>query len=105
MTNYLQELDHAVIGALRSMARQGRSPSELLREARRRLGDQTHIVTLLSLFREAFHLTLAEAKPIAALSRNEERVVEDESLLDQLLSSAIASHRSDWECDKKKETA
>jgi hypothetical protein len=57
----------------------------------------THILTLLSYFRHAFHLTLAEAKPIAALSRNEQRDVEDEPLLDELLSPAILNHRSDWE--------
>ena len=97
MSKDLEQFDQAVIGTLRGMARQGRSPSEMLRDVKRRLGAETHILTLLSYFRHAFHLTLAEAKPIAALSRNEQREVEDESLLDDLLSPAILNHRSDWE--------
>jgi hypothetical protein len=73
----------------------------MVREAKRRLGEETHILTLLKYFRQAFHLTLAEAKPIAALSRNEQREVEDESLLDELLAPAILKHRSDWEGHKQ----
>jgi hypothetical protein len=97
MSNDREQLDQAVIGALRGMARQGRSPSEMFRELKRRTGAETHILTLLSYFRHAFHLTLAEAKPIAALSRNGQREVDDEPLLDDLLSPAILNHRSDWE--------
>ncbi|HVS34587.1 MAG TPA: hypothetical protein VMS17_03330 [Gemmataceae bacterium] len=100
MSNDLERLDQAVIDALRGMARQGRSPAEMVREVKRRLGGETHILTLLSYFRYAFHLSLAEAKPIAALSRNEHREVEDEPLLDELLSPAILNHRSDWEDHK-----
>jgi hypothetical protein len=58
---------------------------------------ETHVLTLISYFRRAFHLTLAEAKPIAGLSRNEERTVEEEPWFDELLSPAIRGHRSDWE--------
>ena len=97
MSNDPEQLDQAVVGILRGMARQGRSPSEMIRELKRCLGMQTHILTLLSYFRCTFHLTLAEAKPIAALSRNEQRDIEDEPLLDELLSPAILHHRSDWE--------
>src|SRR5438552_695268 len=101
MSNDLDQLDQAVIETLRDMARQGRSPSEMVRELKRRLGVETHILTVLGYFRHAFQLTLAEAKPIAALSRNEQREVEDEPLLDELLSPAILNHRSDWEGDKQ----
>jgi hypothetical protein len=97
MSNDQEHLDEAVIGTLRGMARQGQSPSEMFRELKRRLGVGTHIITLLSYFRHAFHLTLAEAKPIAALSRNEARETVDEPLLDDLLSPAIRNHRSEWE--------
>ena len=100
MSHDLEQLDQAVIGTLRGMARQGRSPSEMVREVQRRLGAETHLLTLLSYFRHAFHLTLAEAKPIAALSRNAQREVEDEPLLDDLLAPAIVNHRSDWEGSK-----
>jgi hypothetical protein len=97
MPNNLEQLDQAIIGTLRTMARQARLPSDMVRELKRRLGKETHVVTLLSYFRHAFHLTLAEAKPIAALSRNEQREVEDEPLFDELLSPAILRHRPDWE--------
>ena len=97
MSNDLEQLDQAVIGTLRGMARQSRSPSEMFRELKRRLGMETHLLTLLSHFKLAFHLTFAEAKPIVALCRNEERTVEDEPLFDELLSPAILGHRSDWE--------
>jgi hypothetical protein len=101
MSSDLEQLDQAVIDALRGMARQGRSPSEMSRELKRRLGVETHILTLLSYFRHAFHLTLAEAKPIAALSRNEQREVGDEALFDELLLPAIQNHRSEWEGHKQ----
>ena len=97
MPNEPEQCDLAVIAALRNMARQSRSPSEMVQELKRRLGCNTHILTLLSCFRQAFGLTLAEAKPIAALSRNEQRKIEDETLFDELLSPAILNHRSDWE--------
>jgi len=97
MSSDLEQIDEAVVSALRGMARQGRSPSEMVRELKRRLGMETHVLTLLSYFRQAFHLSLAEAKPIAALSRNESREVEDATLLDELLSPAISNRRSDWE--------
>jgi len=97
MSNDLEQVDQAVIGTLRGMARQGQCPSEMVRELKQRLGRKTHTLTLLSYFRHAFYLTLAEAKPIAALSRNEQREVEDESLFDELLTPAILNHRSDWE--------
>jgi hypothetical protein len=97
MSSDLEQLDQSVIGTLRGMARQGRSPSEMFREVKRRLGAETHVLTFLSYFRHAFHLTLAETKPIAALSRNDQREIEDEPLLNELLSPAISNHRADWE--------
>jgi hypothetical protein len=97
MSDPVEQLDQAVIVNLRSVAQQGGSPSELVRELRRCLGSQTHIVTTLNYFRQAFCLTLADVKPIAALSRNEQREIEDENQLNELLLPAILRHRSDWE--------
>ena len=97
MAYQMEQLDQAVLESLRSMACQSRPPSELVRELKRRLGRETHIVTLLNYFREAFCLTLADVKPIAALSRNEQREVQDQALLDELLLPAILKHRTDWE--------
>lgn len=100
MSNQIEQLDQAIIGNLRSMARQGRSPSEMFRELKRCLGTEAHIVTLLNYFRQAFCLTLADAKPLAALSRNEQREVVDQPLLDELLLPAILKHRPEWEGHK-----
>lgn len=93
----MEQLDQTVLASLRSMARQGRSPSEMLRWLQRSLGTEIHIVTFLNYFREAFGLTLSDVKPIAALSRNEKREVEEEALLDELLLPAILKGRTDWE--------
>jgi hypothetical protein len=68
----------------------------MLRELKRHLGARPHIVTLLNYFRQAFSLTLADVKPLAALSRNAQREVEGEALLDELLLPAIQKHRTDW---------
>jgi hypothetical protein len=97
MSDQTELLDPAVMSHLRSMARQGRSPSEMLRELKRQPGARPRIVTLLNYFRQAFSLTLADVKPIAALARNEQREVQGEAILDELLLPAIQKHRSDWE--------
>ena len=97
MSDHVDQLDQAIIGNLRCVAQEGRSPSELVHELRRCLGSQTHIVTILNYLRQAFCLTLADVKPIAALSRNEPREIEDENRLNELLLPAIQRHRSDWE--------
>jgi hypothetical protein len=73
----------------------------MFRELKRCLGTEAHIATLLNYFRQAFCLTLADAKPIAALSRNEHREVEDEAHLDQLLLPVILKKRPDWEDHKQ----
>lgn len=100
MSDTMDQLDPTLLASLRSMARQGRSPSEMLRTLKRSLGEETHILTLLKYFRQAFDLTLAEVKPIAALSRQKPREVEDEALLNELLLPAIRKHRTDEEISK-----
>ncbi|MHB1426360.1 MAG: hypothetical protein ACYC3I_24620 [Gemmataceae bacterium] len=96
----MEQINQAVLVSLRSMATQGQSPFEMLRMLRRSLGTQTHITTLLKYFRQAFGLSLTDVKPIVALSRNEQRAGDDESLLDNLLLPAIFKHRTDWESSK-----
>ena len=97
MSNESEQCDPEVIGALRSMARQSDPPSAMMQELRRRLGSEMHVLALLRYFRHAFCLTLAEAKPIAALTRNAQRETEDATMLDELLLPAILHHRADWE--------
>jgi hypothetical protein len=97
MSDHLHDADPNTIGELRSMARQGCAPSAMMRRVQQKLGHGTPIVTVLNYFRQAFCLSLAEAKAIAALSRNESRSIDDESQLDHMLLPAIQSHRCEWE--------
>ena len=62
---------------------------------RSRLGPD--ILAIMDKMRAAFHLTLAEVKPIAALSRTAERNLLDKELLEQFLAPAIAQHRGEWD--------
>lgn len=97
MSNQIRQLDPATIENLRNMARQGRSASEMVRELRRCLEPEAYIVMVLNYFREAFRLTLADVKPIAAFTRNKQREIENEARLDALLVPAILKHREDWD--------
>jgi hypothetical protein len=51
----------------------------------------------LDYFRQAFCLTLGEVKPIAELSRTEQRDIVDEQLLDDLLNPEILKRRNEWD--------
>lgn len=97
MADSFDVADAKAIGELRSMARRGCKPSFMMRELQEKLGQDIHVVTVLNYFRHAFCLSLAEAKPIAALSRGDSRSIADESQLDQMLLPAIQSHRCEWE--------
>jgi len=68
----------------------------MFRTLKQRLGEEAHILTIIHYFQEAFCLTLSEAKPFAALSRNETREVKDERFLDELVLPAIAKHQAQW---------
>ena len=92
----MRELDQNIIARLRSMARQGDSVAMMFRELKTRLGSDS-IVPLLEYTRSAFCLSLAEAKPIAALSRTGQRDIVDESLLNELVMPEIEKHRSEWD--------
>ncbi len=95
MASELEQYDKPIIKALRTMAQEGCPPSAIMKELKRRLGPGPHLLTLLDYFRQAFCLTLPEAKPIASLSRNNLRDIEDEPLFDELLIPAIQAHRSE----------
>jgi hypothetical protein len=79
------------------MARSGESVAAMFNELKRRLGPRGSMVDIVSCMREAFHLSLAEAKPLAALSRTEARDIQDPELLDRLLKPAISKHRHEWD--------
>jgi hypothetical protein len=89
-------LNTAIIARLRQMARQGDSATMLFREVKARLGSNS-IAPIIEYMRAAFYLSVREAKPIAALTRTEDREVVDEALLNELVMPEIEKHRSEWD--------
>jgi hypothetical protein len=96
MSASTNELNPAIISRLRQRARQGDSVPVLFRELKAQLGSNS-ILPILEYMRAAFCLNLLEAKPIAALTRTEQREVMDEALLNELVMPAIEKHRSEWD--------
>lgn len=86
-----------VILRLRDMARRGHTAAMMFKELKARLGSDASIVTILDYLRSAFCLSLAEAKPFAALSRTEQRDILDEALLNELVMPEIVKHRREWD--------
>jgi hypothetical protein len=93
----MSELRAEIIGQLRDMARKGDSVGAMFSLLKKRLGPDGTIVTVIEYLRSAFCLSLAEVKPVAALSRTEGRQVVEESLLDELVMPQIKKHRSEWD--------
>jgi hypothetical protein len=79
------------------MARQGDSVARMFQELKHLLGAEGQIVTILEHLRSAFCLSLAEVKPVAALSRNAGRDIEDETLLEELIQPSIHKHQREWD--------
>ncbi len=93
----MNELSNQIVFQLRAMARRGDSVGTMFQELKKRLGPNFTIVTLLEYMRSAFCLTLAEVKPVAALSRTDQREVINEALLHQLVMPEIDKHRREWD--------
>jgi hypothetical protein len=93
----MTEVNRDVICHLRDMARQGDSVGAMFNVLKKSLGSEAHIVTIIDYMRSAFFLTLSEAKPIAALSRTEQREVVDEAFLHELVMPEINKHRAEWD--------
>jgi hypothetical protein len=92
----VRESELETIARLRDMARQGESVATMFGELKARLGSN-FIVPIINCMRTAFCLSLQEAKPIAALTRTEQREVMDEALLNELVMPEIEKHRSEWD--------
>jgi hypothetical protein len=93
----MSELDQDIILQMRDMARRGKPVSTIFKELENRLGHGAHIVTIIEYMRTAFYLSLAEVKPIGALSRNDQREIVDEALLNELVMPEINRHREQWD--------
>lgn len=92
----MEQLDFTLIQRLRSMVLDGLSPSVMFKTLKGRLGDETHILTILHYFQQAFCLDLSEVKPFASLSRAGTKEVHDEAFLDELVMPAIIKHQLEW---------
>ena len=84
-----------LVEQLRAMARRGETVAGMFDTLRSQLGPD--ILAIMDNFRAAFHLSLAEVKPVGALSRTEERNLLDKDLLEQLMAPVIARRRSEWD--------
>jgi hypothetical protein len=93
----MSELRQDVIVQLRDMARRRDSVGNMFRVLKKHLGPDATIVTMIEYMRSAFCLSLTEVKPVAALSRTDQREVVDEGLLQQLVMPEIDKHRREWE--------
>lgn len=92
----ITDLDQDIITRLRDMARNGDSVAVMFDGLKARLRTDS-IVMILEYMRSAFCLSLAEAKPIAALSRTEQREIVDEAMLNELVMPEINKHRDEWD--------
>ena len=93
----MSDINQAIITRLRDMARHGDSVAGMFKELKTHLGPEVSIVTIIEYMRSAFCLSLAEAKPLASLSRTEQREIVDEALLNELVMPDIEKHRGAWD--------
>lgn len=93
----MNQVHPSEIQSLRDMARRGESAAAMVRHLKGRLGSGAHVPDLIRCFRDAFCLTLAEAKPVAALTRTTGREIVDEDQLNRLVMPEIERHRGDWD--------
>ena len=91
----MTEVREELVFQLRDMARRGEPVSRMFMKLRDHLGPD--IVSIMEHMRSAFQLSLAEVKPIAALSRADQRDLVNEELLEELMMPPIIHHRSQWD--------
>ena len=93
----MSQVQQSDVQHLRDMARRGESAAAMVRHLTGRLGSGAHVTDLIQCFRDAFCLSLAEVKPVAALTRSADREVIDEEQLNRLVMPEIERHRTDWD--------
>ncbi len=86
-----------MITNLRNMARRGNPPSQMLRAVVNFFNTkEPHKLDIIKHMREAFCLTLQQAKPIAGWSADGRGQLSD-SQLDDFLMPEILKNRNEWE--------
>lgn len=96
MVDQVANVRQAVVAGLRQMALRDAEPSKMVEWLRHEL-DSTEVLEVIHCFRDAFGLTVAEVKPIAGLTRSDDRSVADAVLLNELLAPAIDARREQWQ--------
>ena len=97
MANPTNQLNQVLVDGLRTMAREGKTPSEMLKSLKRIVAGDTHLLTIMHYFMQAFCLSLLEAKPVVVFSLHEDGEVKNEALFDELLVPAILKMRKEWD--------
>lgn len=102
---HIEEFDPDILGFVRRLAKDGTSPSGILRELLGRLNPSSpQSVPLFAYFREAFQLSFSQASPIfgwLGASLNEL----DDADIDRLLGPAIESTRVQRNCEVETPTS
>jgi len=90
------ELNWEIVTHLQEVARGGGTAAQMLRDLNRRLApEEAHPLTLIKYLRQAFHLTLQEASPIAGWSVDGPGELSDWQL-NGLVDPAIRKHQDEW---------
>lgn len=92
----MPEILDDIVSQLRSMARRGETPANLLRYLSGLLPSvPAKKALLIKYMREAFSLALAEASPIAGWAADDSGELKDNQI-NQLIEPAILGHRDQW---------
>jgi len=93
----MNERNPDIIHRLRTMAREGATVPQMLRDLIRNLGqDAPHVLTLAKFFREAFALTLLDVKPLGGWSADGKGEFSD-SQVNEFILPEIRRHRHEWD--------
>ena len=92
----MSPIKHDVVGQLTTLARQGASPSQILRQLSELLPQgNARKVALIKYMRAAFGLTLEQASPIAGWASEDGGELSD-SQLDELIAPSILGTKDQW---------
>lgn len=93
----MEQLNPVLVQQLRGMAKQGLTPSRMLREIVTELAPSVpHKLTLIKYLQEAFCLSLQEASPVAGWAPDATGELSD-ARLDEFVMPEIAKRRCEWE--------
>jgi hypothetical protein len=99
MRKYMPEFNSDILGQLKSMARNGETPSSILHQLVDLLpSGPAQKVALIKYMRAAFGLTLEDASPIAGWSSDNSGELKD-ARINELIAPAILATKAHWLID------